>query len=189
MKKRTIFTMILLSVVLFASCGDKATSNLIKELNSSYTYDGKEVELIGYLSPHRTSLIMNGKVKLGLFNSLTEQSGSQLADVFINFGKEPNNIYMPEKYKSSEIEFYDNSGTMRNYLTKFRITGIVKYTKKDWEKHLTEPENDPKKPAFAKEMAKKSVEKAKKAAEERKAKTGDANDYSFEIKLLTITPE
>jgi hypothetical protein len=189
MKKMTIFTMILLSVFLFTCCGDKATSNLIKELNSSYTYDGKEVELIGYLSPHRTSMVMNGKIKLGLFNSLTEQSGSELADVYIDFGKEPNNIYMPEEYKSSEIEFYDNTGTVRNYLTKFKIKGIVKYTKKDWEKQLTVPEDDPRKPAFAKEMTKKSVEKAKKAAEERKAKTGDANDYSFEINLLTITPE
>jgi hypothetical protein len=48
MKRKTIILTLICAAILTA-CGDGATKKLVKHLNSSYDYDGREVELSGYI--------------------------------------------------------------------------------------------------------------------------------------------
>ena len=130
MKALKNLTAIALLIFLFTSCGDKQTANLVKELNSSYTYDDQDVELIGYLFPSKMTFVRGESVNVGLY-SAAGQSKGELTKVAVNFGQEANSIYMPQKFSGSEVEIYDNNGEKHGYLTKVKVTGTVKYTNKE----------------------------------------------------------
>jgi len=189
-KRNFLFTLILSAMLI--ACGDGATKKLVKELNSSYDNDGKEVELVGYvtISSGRGggTMVMNGKITVGLANSNWQQKQDAFAYAKINFGQEPNSMWLPEKYQLSDVEIYDSNGQKHDVNTEFTIKGTVHYTNKDWKLLQTD------KPAgmFANsdvfnKMKEKSANESKKAAEDREKKTGDPNDYSFEIIVNQIS--
>ena len=149
----------------FASCGDSATKKLAKEINSSYTHDGQQVELIGYLFPGNVVFACGERVTLGL-HTAAGQSKDALVNVRVIFGQEANSVYVPEKFKGSDFEIYDSQGNKHGYLTKVKVIGTIKYTNKDWEKSTIDGEI--------------------RRAGERKDKTGDPNDYSYRIDVDSI---
>ena len=188
-KKVFIFSLILAAIL--SSCGDSTTNKLVKELNSSYTNDGKEVTLTGYVAISSGRMIMDNKVKVSLTNSNWQQEQNALAKAKINFGQEPNSIWMPEKFRLENIEIYDSAGQKYGVNTKFNLKGIVHYTNKDWKENLTQKQED-KKDMFSNNPAMQKIrEKSKnddeKAKAEREKKTGDPNDYTFEIIVNEIS--
>ncbi|MCL2651180.1 MAG: hypothetical protein FWD60_09190 [Candidatus Azobacteroides sp.] len=180
MKRTFLFVLILSAMV--TACSDGATKKLMKALNSSYDYDGKEVTLTGYAIYKSGALIMNGKTDVALSNSNWQQDS--FADVKMNFGKEPNSIWMPDKFRLEDVEIYDSNGQKHGINTKLNLKGIVHYTHKDWENATEVKEESSSKgklQIYGTKSPDQRAEEAKKAAEERKAKTGDPNDYTFEL--------
>ena len=185
--KKTTFVLSLILTVILTSCGDSATNKLVAELNSSYTNDGKEVELTGYIFTSHIAIVSGDVVKVGLYN-VAGQTDGEIAEIKIKFGKEANHIFIPEKYRGNEIEIYDNTGEKHGYLQKITVKGTVHYTNKDWEKETVAKEetgNNIK--IFGKKSAAEKAEEAKQAAEKRKKETGDSNDYSFEFSVSEIS--
>ena len=186
MKTKNLLIAIGLCTSLFfiTSCGDSATKKFVKELNTSYTNDGKEVELTGYIFTFHGAMVWGDLVKVGLYNVAGQTDGA-IATLKIKFGKEANQIFIPEKYHGNEIEIYDNTGKKHGYLQKITVKGIVHYTNKNWKEKL-EQEKEGKKDMFSNNPAmqkvrEKSLNQAEEAAQEREKKTGDPNDYSFEV--------
>ena len=191
MKKVFVFTLII-SAMLMTACGDGATKKLVKELNSSYTNEGKEVELKGYIFTFHGAMVWGDRVRVGLYNVAGQTDGA-IAPIKMKFGQEANSIFIPEKYRGNDIEIYDNAGEKHGYLKRFTVKGVVHYTNKDWKEKLEkEKEKEGKKdmpsnnPAVQK-MRENSLSKAEEAAKEREKKTGDPNDYSFEITVSEIS--
>lgn len=186
--------MILAVAFAFVACGDSATKSLVKELGSSYDKDGQQVEFVGYFSVPRNIFTMTDNVSLSLHSVAGQSTDAVLVkSIELPFGRVPNGFYVPEKYSGSDVEIYDSNGEKHGYLTEFKVTGIVHYTKKDWEKVLTEEfEPSPGMPAAAQVMSRNSYEARQKREQEnvekRKAEqNGDPNDYSYEIELVSLT--
>jgi len=136
-------------------------------------------------------MIIDNKVKVSLTNSNWQQEQNALAQAKINFGQEPNSIWMPEKFKLDDIEIYDSAGQKHDVNTKFNLRGIVHYTNKNWKEDLEKKQEDKKdmfsnNPAFQK-MRENSKNEAENAKAEREKKTGDPNDYTFEIIVNEIS--
>ena len=188
MKKIFLFVLIISAMVMTA-CGDGATKKRMQELDSSYDYDGKEVTLTGYLTYNSGTMIMNGKTTPVLRHSNWQKSGFVRPE--INFGKEPNNVWIPNKFRLEDIEIYDSSGQKHGINTKCNLKGTVRYTHKDWEKATIVKEETSSKvktiQIYGTKSAEERAEEAKKAAEERRAKTGDPNDYTFEFIVNEIS--
>gem|GEM_PF-887294 len=191
----SILSSLIVAAILTSCGGDNATNKLVKELNSSYTNDGKEVELVGYIAivsgrAGGTS-VNNGKITVGLTNSNWQQKQDAFAQAKINFGKDSNSLWLPEKFLLSDVEIYDSKGQKHDVNTKLAIKGIVHYTNKDWENALKQEQEGKKdmfsnNPAFQK-MREKSLNEDKAAAKAREKKTGDPNNYSFEISVNEIS--
>ncbi|MCL1938072.1 MAG: hypothetical protein FWF52_06735 [Candidatus Azobacteroides sp.] len=185
MTRRFLF-MLIISAIMFA-CGDGTTKKLVKELNSSYDNEGKEVTLTCYITQNGPVIIKNGTTSVSLVYSNMQQDAFAYAQ--LNFGKEANCVWMPEKFRLEDIEIYDNTGRKYGVNTEFTIKGIVHYTNKNWKEELSQAD----KPGMFsnsevfKKMREKSDNDNKKAAEDRKKKTGDPNDYSFEIIVNDIS--
>jgi len=187
MRKISLFTLILLAITM-TSCGggDKATTKLLKELNSSYNYDGKEATLTGYLTYNSGAMIVHGKTTPALRHSNWQKEG--FARPEINFGKEPNCVWIPDKFRLEDIEIYDSNGEKHGVNTKVTLKGTVRYTNKEWEKAtVAEEEKSGGMKIFGAKSAAEKAEEAKKAAEERRKKTGDPNDYSFTFQATAIS--
>lgn len=190
MKILTKFACLSLLMLGFTACGDSASKDLAKQLKSSYDKDGQQVELKGYISLSRVQTVTDGTITIELDN-VAGQSDGELGKIKLQFGQEANQIYLPENFKSSDLEIYDNEGNKHGYLTEVKITGTVKYTDKDWKEFIdTEIEssesikpNDPARGMKLKsiENKKKSKQKAQERADKREKETGDPNDYSFYI--------
>jgi len=184
--KRWRFAVLLLLVCGLVSCSgaDKSTKELISKLNSGYDYDGQEVEMTGYLSVPRSFLVKGDRITLGLHNS-AGQNTDELAKLKVKFGKGENSYFVPEKYRGSDVEIYDASGTQHGYMTCVKIKGTVKYTNKNWNKQIQQfidgasYNEDDLSMGQAREM--KDMEKRKKEQD------GDPNDYTFEIIVDEIT--
>lgn len=170
-------------VLTLSGCGDSATSKLADQIKTSYTYNGKQVEMVGYLKTTRVSMVRNGVVPLVLVPSMVNDATSAtLENIMIKFGKEPNSIDMPERYKLSDIKIYDVTGKVNDINTKFKITGTVVY-------ESTEKIAEPKPPSgqVVLDIQKKNYEKAKAEYEER-AKKGDVYNYSYKVVDVVLTP-
>ncbi|MDR2498910.1 MAG: hypothetical protein LBD28_05665 [Tannerellaceae bacterium] len=191
MKKHVIVSTLIGALMLTACGRDSATKGVLKSLNSSYDYDGKEVELVGYIAIASGraggALVTNGKIAVGLVNSSMQQKQDAFAEASINFGQDINSLWIPEKFQLSDVEVYDANGKKFGINTKFAFKAMVHYTNKEWAK-ATEESQDSRKMQFGglKSEADKAAE-AKAAAEERKKKTGDPNDYSFRLIITSIS--
>lgn len=159
--------LMVLAVTSLASCGDSASKELAKQLSTSYDKDGQQVQLKGYFALSRAISVINGQIFLELANGAGQFEGS-LGDLRVNFGKEANNIYLPDSPQFSDLEIYDNQGNKHDYNTQVTITGTVVYTDKDWEKNA------------------ESDDSLKKEAEQRKKETGDPNNYNYYINVEKI---
>ncbi|GHT22329.1 hypothetical protein FACS189430_03930 [Bacteroidia bacterium] len=193
MSKKTIFSVMLILSAILASCGgDSATQQVVKQLHSSYDLDGQEVQLVGYVAiasgKGGGALIMNNQISVGLVNSNWQQKQDAFASANINFGQNPNCLYLPEKFQLGDVEIYDSNGQKYDVNTKFTFKAKVKYTRKDWEKETVADETDkPKMQIHGVKTPAQRAEEAKKAAEERKKATGDPNDYSFKLTVVEIS--
>lgn len=190
MKSKQLF-LSLFFVVMLAACGDNATKETVKKLNSSYDYDGKEVELVGYVAivsgRAGGTMVMNGKIAVGLVNSNMQQKQDAFADAKLNFGQEANSLWLPEKFKLSDVEIYDSNGAKHGVNTRFAIKGTVHYTHKDWEQETVAKEETGKMKIYGIKSNAEKAEEAKQAAEERRKKTGGPNDYSFVFEATSIS--
>jgi len=189
--RKTVFIFSLILAAILSSCGDGTTNKLVKELNSSYTNDGKEVTLTGYVAISSGRMIIDNKVGVSLTNSNWKQEQNAFAQAKMNFGQEANSIWMPEKFQLKDIEIYDSTGQKHDVNTKFNLKGIVHYTHKDWKENLEQKQED-KKDMFSnnpvmQKMREKSKNDAENAQAEREKKTGDPNDYSYEIIVNEIS--
>lgn len=171
----------------FISCGDNESKKLSKELNSSYDKDGKKVEIKGYIALSKSLVVIDDEITVEL-DSKSGQEKGELASIKFKFGREANQIYIPRYFGLSDLEIYDNKSNKHNYLAKVTITGTVKYTNKAWKEFIHKEIKWPKPNDPAREMKLQVIQREKDAqlkahnlADERKAKTGDPNDYSFYI--------
>lgn len=167
---------LIVALMSLVACGDSASKGLAKELKSSYDKDGQQVELIGYITVRQSEIVRGGKITVGLDNVAGQPTGS-LASIELNFGQGASMIYMPEKFKSSDVEIYDNEGNKHGYLTEVKITGTVKYTNKNWKESIDRENTG----GIAAAMKANSKKRAQEAADKREKETGDPNDYSFYI--------
>jgi hypothetical protein len=165
-----------LALIGLVSCGDGASKDLAKELKSSYDKDGQQVELVGYITVRHSEVVKGGKITVG-FDNVAGQPEASLADIELSFGQGPNMVYMPKKFKSSDLEVYDKDGNKHGYLDEVKITGTVKYTNKNWKESI-DRENSGGIASKTHAMVKK---RAQEAADKREKETGDPNDYSFYI--------
>ena len=171
-------------VALLAGCGDSGTSKLTNELKTSYTYNGKRVEVTGYLrTGARGAFVKNGKVSLMLTPSMwsNDSKGEALVDnVEMNYGKGPNSFYAPEKFTGKDIEFRDNTGKQYGVNTKFKVSGVVQY---DSTAQITEPQL-PSGPFVL--PVQKQVYEQQLAAYNEKKKSGNLYDYSYRLVDVTL---
>ena len=192
MKNISLFILVL-SATMMISCGggDGTTNNLVKKLNSSYENDGKEVTLVCYptIAEHSLTLIdRSGTIPIYLRNSKWQKSQDAFVITKLNFGKEPNCLWLPEKYTLGDVEIFDSEGNNHGTNTKLAIKGIVRYTNKDWEKAtIAKEESSGGIRIVGAKSATERAEEAKKKAEERRKKTGDPNDYSFIFEVTSIS--
>lgn len=104
------------------------------ELQSSYKYDGQEIVAEGYFSLPRYSRMSVRQGKIGLAFKASRWEFFSLHDIFnmvdVSFGKEPNSIYMPEKFTDSQVEIYDKQGNRLGLDDKIRIRATVEYLSK-----------------------------------------------------------
>ena len=126
------------AVVALSGCGDSATSKLADQIKTTHALNGKQVEMVGYLKPTRFTLVRNGFAPLVLVPSSTSDPvNATLENIMLAFGKEANSIFMPERYKSSEIELRDAAGKVHSVDTQFKITGTLHY---DSTEKIAEPQ-------------------------------------------------
>lgn len=175
---------------LFSAC----SPGISEKLHSSYDMDGSEIELEGYLIPdYYTRISDNGEINMSLLPDLYN-IGDTIATVIVPFGNDPNSCNITkDRFTSADIEIFDDSFNKHDYKTKFKIKGTVKYTNKNWaaDTLLIPRVKDTANRAMTKLIKagrKDFIEKNKLAAKERKAKTGDPNDYTFVIVAGTINP-
>lgn len=168
------FLLIIFGLSLFlTSCGEDASLKLGEELKKSYTYDGKTIELEGYLSPHVTNMVFGKALQVNLLtepnNGKRSNNRHTISDnVLLNLGKGPNSIDMPERFTENEVMIYDQNGQEYKAVeTKVKITGTVTYTAKGPKQEST--------------AMFKPVIPNKKDAED------DGNDYTYVIKDVKIT--
>lgn len=169
-------------LALFASaCGDSATSKAAQVIKTSHALNGKRVDAVGYFKTTKVTFVTNGVAPLVLVPSTMSDAGSAtLENIMVKFGKEPNTIFMPERYKGNDIEIRDASGRVNDINTKFKVTGTVVYDS-------TEKIAPPKPPsgAFVMDSQKRNYAAAKAKYEER-VKKNDLYDYSYRIVDVVI---
>ena len=187
MKNQIYLLLCTIAAVVFVACGtDSESAKVLKELSSSYENEGREVSLVGYLGVPRNILVMGEDIRLNLYNAAGQNDNNYIAALKVRFGQGPSSYYVPEKYRGSDVEIYDSNGGKHGYMTKVKVTGTVHYTNRDWEESLNR-EYSGLNNSFLRQKHEESQAEAKKAAEEREKATGDRNDYSFELKVSTIT--
>lgn len=177
-------------LALFSACGN----GISEKLRSGYELDGSEIELEGYLIPdYYTRISDNGEINMNLLPDLYG-IGDTIATVIVPFGNDPNSCNITkDRFTSGDIEIIDDSFNKHDYKTKLKIKGIVKYTNKNWASDtILVPDGKDTIDHFTSRLIRAArkdfVQKNKLAAEERQAKTGDPNDYSFVIIVETIHP-
>ena len=198
--KKYLLTAFVASALLFSSCGgnsggskDGVTASdetkteeaaidqnwdIALALDSSYTYDGKEITLVGTYDSRHVSIIRNGKFNAGLEVKSGDKK-KNVTNIEFSFGKGKNSVNFPDEYMDNQIEIYDNEGNQLADNTLLQIKGTVKYTSKGPKAKPWENKNLP-----------ESARKALKAAEDRRIERegeGDGNDYSYTIKNIVIT--
>lgn len=177
-------------LALFSAC----SNGISEKLRSGYELDGSEIELEGYLIPdYYTRISDNGEINMNLLPDLYG-IGDTIATVIVPFGNDPNSCNITkDRFTSGDIEIIDDSFNKHDYKTKLKIKGIVKYTNKNWASDtILVPDGKDTIDHFTSRLIRAArkdfVLRNKLAAEERQAKTGDPNDYSFVIIVETIHP-
>lgn len=197
--KKYFLTLFAASAVLFSSCGGSSSNTgkdgestenteeaaavdenweVARSIDSTYTYDGKEVTFVGKYDARHMSIIRNNKFNAGLEVKSGDKK-KNISNIEFTFGKGKNSIYFPDEYMDNQIEIYDNEGNKLAHNALLKITGTLKYTHKGPK---AKPWENPKLP--------ESARKALKAAEDRRIERegeGDGNDYSYIIKDIVIT--
>ena len=138
--KSTVFALIAISVVLLVSCSaDPESERITSSLQTSYDYDGKLIELEGYVytdilnSGNNDSLV---RIKLHSLPIATDDnlltSNVYVSKEKVRTTKKLNYIIIPESihYRPNDIEFVDNNGKKFGLGSKIRIKGIVCYNNK-----------------------------------------------------------
>ena len=167
-----------------SACGDSTTNKVAEQIKTSYEFNGKQVEMVGYLKTTRFTMVRDGLAGLVLVPTvMNDVSSATLQNIMIKFGKEPNSIYMPERYKGEDIELRDSTGKVNDINTKFKVTGTVVY---DSTEKIAEPK--PPSGAMVLDIQKKNYEKAKAEYEER-VKKGDVYDYRYKVTNVILTPQ
>ena len=186
------FVKIRMLIVIISLCGCiSCSSGLSKELESGYLWDGKTVELEGYMIPDkRVNISDNGEINMDLLPDLYN-IGDTLATLVVPFGNDPNSCNITkDNFTSEDIEIFDDSFNKHDYKTKFKIKGTVKYTNRNWaEDTVFIPKGSIAEKAFTlmtQKNRKDIVKKNKDAALKREKETGDPNDYSFVIEVESI---
>lgn len=131
---KVLFLLVVSSVLLLISCGgvDSETKKIVSELNTSYTHQGKQVELQGYLVPGFMNMVSNGKVSISLKAAASQEAETLVANVELNHGQStPNRIYFPEEFHMENVELYDSGGKNFSCEDKVKITGTVSYIAKE----------------------------------------------------------
>lgn len=186
MKNLRNIALAILAVTL-VSCGSDPTRELVDKLRSSYDMDGQTVELEGYIGAPTSMTVVDGIAAIGLYWNYGQGHVTTAADIRVPFGQEPNSFCIPEKFSDEDIEIYDSEGKKHDYKTKVKITGVVKYTERDWEEKMNAPYVDNPNIGSMNDMMRKRHEALKTAAEKRKEETGDPANYTFHIDVQKIT--
>lgn len=177
MMKKVITSFILATgVFALASCGSGSV-DLAKELKTSYTHDGKTIEISGKLSTpmmvwgseNRSSIDMVMHTEAALNNTNTEM----IQNIMVNYGKGKNSAVIDvapdaKEFKQSDVAIYDKDGNKLTTEDKVKITGKVTYTAKGPKKET------------------KGLIQVPSYKPESEDKNKDNNDYSFKITDVVI---
>lgn len=156
-----------------ASCSNRSM-DLAKELNESYTHDGKTVELEGKLS---TSYMVWGSenremldLHLTCGTALDNTKSERVSDIMVHYGTGPNSVMINvapdvKQFKDTDVALYDKNGKKLSLTDEVKVTGKVTYTAKG-----------PKKTSGAPTIKVPNMKKEE----------GDGNDYSYKITDVTI---
>lgn len=141
--KKITFVIISFTVLLFTSCKNQSLK-IKEELENSYTYDGKTIELEGRFNP--TIVMQRGSVidaGIEIYNDyFIIQTGNTSVTVTLNYGNDKNSMMIntPENeshFKDTDVVIYDKDGNKLTTNDKVKITGTVKYPNKGPKKGTT----------------------------------------------------
>ena len=77
-----------------SACGDSSTNKVAEQIKTSYEFNGKQVEMVGYLKTTRFTMVRNGVAPVVLVPTMVNDATSAtLENIMLKFGKEPNSIY------------------------------------------------------------------------------------------------
>lgn len=151
------------------------TKRTMKEVRTSYTLEGKTIELEGHLIPQRASIINDdNKVRVALSKD-QNGGGDDLAEITITYGNNQNNIYFPEKFYLNDVVIYDNNGNKLTTKDKLKIKAIVSYSAKG---PIAKPQFDKNTP--------ESLQKSRMQIYEMQVAKGDGNNYSYTLNLVSL---
>lgn len=134
MIKQYIITFII-SLLLLASCKvDSETEKIIESLNTSCNYDGKKIEIEGYIFTDILENKKGEKVRVKLHSSPIATKGNLLiSDIYLNECRQDevkqNCIIMirSKHYKPSDLNLVDKNGQIFGLGKKIKIEGTVNY--------------------------------------------------------------
>lgn len=149
---------------------------LMQEITTSYTNEGKEIELTGYLIPGNISVIDElNNVQIPV-SQRPEGGHDDLATVVMKYGKKANNIHFLEKFLLKDVEIYDTNGKQLRTTDKVVIKATLAY-----------PAKGPiKKPIFSANTP-DAAKNAQMEIYEMKVAQGDGNDYTYVLNVTSIT--
>ena len=76
-----------------SACGDSSTNKVAEQIKTSYEFNGKQVEMVGYLKTTRFTMVRNGVAPVVLVPTMVNDATSAtLENIMLKFGKEPNSM-------------------------------------------------------------------------------------------------
>lgn len=151
------------------------TRRVMKEVTTSYTLEGKTIELDGHLIPPRANILHEDeKVKIALSKD-QNGGGDDLAQLTIVFGENPNSIYFPEKFYLKDVVIYDNNGNKLTTADKLKVKAKVSYKAKG---PIAKPVFDKNTPEV--------VKKSRMEIYEMQVAKGDGNDYTYTLDVISL---
>lgn len=125
--KANFFSALLASAVVFSSCGGAskeapveqtqevqqevqkpdqgaASVALVKELNTTKTHDGKEIELVGSFDPAMKAVVAGG-VLSAVFEVKGGGERESVSPVMVKFEQKANGLFFPVNFRQTDLKY------------------------------------------------------------------------------------
>lgn len=132
--KKSIATAFICLFVLFA-CSENKSAELIKQINTTKTYDGKKVELEGRISVGSSLQVKSDNTVTITFQSSESDGTPQLIPLNLKNGEKKHGIIVNANpdgtFDNSQVKIYDDNGKELGPGSKAKLTATVHYADSD----------------------------------------------------------